>query len=337
MIQLHIATRDHIRTRTFVREGETKLGETVQICDSLDDMATTLGTFVVFGICEDIGVQANYGKAGARKAWDSFLTSFVNVQENTFNKGADIILLGHISVSPDIKDIAQEPADSLGTIVNRIDSKVAAVVQRIIESGKIPVIIGGGHNNAYGIIKGAVGALKKPIDVINFDAHTDLRSTDYRNSGNGFSYAFMQEKYAYLNHYTVFGLHKNYTPQYILEAIETGSYKNKVSLFLMEDMLLEAAQVSQFTKAKSTLSKNNLGIEVDCDSIANFSSSAQSPTGFSLEITRYYLNELAQLSQATYLHICEASPSKKNKKQIGKALTYLVTDFIRNYREHHSI
>ena len=337
MIQLHIATRDQIRSYTSVREGETKLGETVQICDSLDDMATTAGSFVVFGICEDIGVQANYGKPGARKAWDSFLTSFVNVQENTFNKGEDIILLGHISVSPDIKDIAQEPVTSLGTIVHRIDNKVAAVVQRIIESGKIPIIIGGGHNNAYGTIKGAASALKKPIDVLNFDAHTDLRSTDYRHSGNGFSYAFEQEKGAYLNHYTVFGLHKNYTPQYIFEAIETGSYKNKVSLFLMEDMLLEATQVSQFAKAKHTLLKNNLGIEVDCDSIAHFSSSAQSPTGFSLEIMRYYMSELAQLSSPTYLHICEASPSKENKKQIGKALTYLVTDFIRNYREHHSI
>ncbi|AWH74998.1 hypothetical protein DCS32_12745 [Dokdonia sp. Dokd-P16] len=337
MIQLHIATRDLIRTCTSVREGETKLGETVQICDSLDDMATTSGTFVVFGICEDIGVQANYGKPGARKAWDSFLTTFVNIQENKFNKGADIILLGHISVSPDIKDIAQEPADSLGTIVNRIDSKVAAVVQRIIESGKIPIIIGGGHNNAYGIIKGTASALKKPIDIINFDAHTDLRSTDYRHSGNGFSYAFKQEKNAYLNHYTVFGLHENYTPQYILDAIEGGSYKDSVSLFLMEDMLLEAAQVSQFTKVKSTLSKKSLGIEVDCDSIAHFSSSAQSSTGFSLEMMRYYLTELAQLPLPAYLHICEASPSKKNKSQIGKALTYLVTDFIRNYREHHSI
>ena len=198
MIQLHIATRDQIRTCTSVREGETKLGETVQICDSLDDMATTAGSFVVFGICEDIGVQANYGKAGARKAWDIFLTSFVNVQENTFNRGKDIILLGHISVSPDIKDIAQQPVASLGTIVHRIDSKMAAVIQRIVECGKIPIIIGGVHNNAYGAIKGSASALKKPIDVLNFDAHTDLRSTDYRHSGNGFSYAFEQEKDAYL-------------------------------------------------------------------------------------------------------------------------------------------
>src|SRR5690625_3632976 len=91
---------------------------------------------------------------------------------------------------------------------------VFKMVSKIIESGKIPIIIGGGHNNAYGNIKGTSLALRKPINILNIDAHTDLRKTDYRHSGNGFSYA---RKEGFLKYYSMFGIHKNYTPQYIFD------------------------------------------------------------------------------------------------------------------------
>jgi formiminoglutamase len=35
-----------------------------------------------------------------------------------------------------------------------------------------------------------------------------------------------------------------------------------------------------------------------------------------------------------YFHICEAAPTKKNEGQVGKALSYLVTDFIREHGTH---
>ena len=30
-----------------------------------------------------------------------------------------------------------------------------------------------------------------------------------------------------------------------------------------------------------------------------------------------------------YLHICEAAPTKKTANQVGKLITYLITDFIK--------
>ncbi len=44
----------------------------------------------------------------------------------------------------------------MGELVNRLDTIVSQIVQKIIAAGKIPIIIGGGHNNAYGNIKGAL-------------------------------------------------------------------------------------------------------------------------------------------------------------------------------------
>lgn len=333
MIQLHIATESDIKPFTHLRAGETKLGETLQLCDSLDDVVNNNCTYVLFGICEDIGIRANYGKPGAVKAWGSFIKALVNVQDNQFNNGNDILLLGHIAVSPDIDDIDKEHPETLGSIVARIDSKVATVVNRIVSAGKIPIVIGGGHNNAYGNIKGTATALQKAINVINFDAHTDLRKTEYRHSGNGFTYALESEN-SYLNTYCIFGLHKNYTPQYIYNMIATSDH---ISVFDMEDMLLESKQVENFETAISQLSDNTLCIEIDVDSIANFSSSAQTPSGFNLEVMRYFLGQLARKTKCGYLHICEAAPTKKNYQQVGKALSYLVTDFIRNHREYYTL
>jgi formiminoglutamase len=70
---------------------------------------------------------------------------------------------------------------------------------------KNPII--GGHNNSYGNIKGTALAKGKPVNAINFDAHSDFRILEGRHSGNGFSYAYEE---GFLKKF-YFGLHENYT------------------------------------------------------------------------------------------------------------------------------
>ena len=71
---------------------------------------------------------------------------------------------------------------------------------QIVLADKKPIIIGGGHNNAYGNIKGTSLAIGEPINVINFDAHSDFRPEEGRHSGNGFSYAYTE---GFLNYYFI--------------------------------------------------------------------------------------------------------------------------------------
>lgn len=79
--------------------------------------------------------------------------------------------------------------------MEKIDAVVAETVKKILSAGKIPITIGGGHNNAFGIIKGASEAFEKPVNVLNIDAHTDLRKLEHRHSGNGFSFALKKGFY----------------------------------------------------------------------------------------------------------------------------------------------
>ena len=68
-----------------------------------------------------------------------------------------------------------EDRAKMSQLVEQIDKEVSHIVCTIVKAGKIPIIIGGGHNNAYGNIKGTALAKGKPINAINFDAHSDFR------------------------------------------------------------------------------------------------------------------------------------------------------------------
>lgn len=331
MIQLHIQSKEALQEIISKREGETKIGEQLQFCYSLEDIENNHAKYVIFGITEDYGVRANYGKRGTSKAWGSFLQSFVNIQENEHNRGDDILLLGHISVTPDGITYTT-PKEILGEVVQRIDKKVALIVKTIIAAGKTPIIIGGGHNNAYGNITGASQALNIPINVINIDAHTDLRQTDYRHSGNGFSYALSLENSSKptLDKYAVFGLHKNYTPQYIFDLMHL--HKDRLRYDLLEDLLwLEPSLIHSYENSLNFVSKKPFGFELDCDAIVNFPSSAKSPSGFDINSIRQFITRTAILKNCTYFHICEAAPTRKKRGQVGKAISYFVTDFIRTH------
>ena len=326
MGQLKFYSEKQLFKLVSTRPGEIKLGEKIQLAANLEDLEKTEAEFVIFGIPEDIGVRANYGKPGTSNAWQEFLKSFLNVQENRFNSGANMLLLGEIDTSAlmqkatniDVSD--PNYVQKLGDLVEQLDSAVSEVVKKIISAGKFPVIIGGGHNNAFGNIKGAAEACGHPINVLNIDAHTDLRKLEHRHSGNGFSYAF---KNGFLERYSVFGLHRNYTPQYIFDEMD-ASEAFKYSL--LEE--LTGLDLTQAFKEHLNFIKNKeFGLELDCDAIANFPSSAISPSGFSLDEARAFIREAAKEKNCCYLHICEAVAM--DRFPTGKALSYLVTDFLK--------
>ena len=196
---------------------------------------------------------------------------------------------------------------------------------QVVNAGKTPIIIGGGHNNSYGNIKGTSLAKNSAINVINFDAHTDFRPEEGRHSGNGFSYAFAE---GFLKNYFIFGIHENYTSDRIFKTmnkLKQIQFNTFEAIKIRRDFKFRA----EMQKALDFVSGNSFGIEIDCDAIQNVPSSAQTPSGFSVNNTREFVNFFGKHKNATYLHICEAAPKKKQQNQVGKLISYLITDFIR--------
>lgn len=312
------------------RGGETRFGDKLSFIKNFNELKESKAKYVLFGIPEDIGIRGNSGKPGASKAWDACLKSLLNIQANQYTNPENMTLLGEI----DCKELMAKAANinqedpnyfaKLSDLVSKLDILVSDVVERVISAGKIPIIIGGGHNNAYGNIKGAFRALDKPVNILNIDAHTDLRKTDYRHSGNGFSFA---RKENILGKYRVFGLHQNYTPDYIFKQI-MQSQNDHFRLF--EHLTLKSSEsiIKAFREELDFTAHEDFGLELDCDAIKDFPSSAMSPTGFPINMVRNFIKIASEEKNIRYLHICEAAPKENQNVDVGKALSYFVTDFL---------
>ena len=133
-------TAEEINRRYNKRDGERKLGDSVVPIDK--------AKFVILGIEESIGPKANKGKGGAENGFESFLGKFLNMQSNESLVGDDICILGKISSGFD--DV---PAEKRCDAVDELDQFVFDLLSDKLNNTKIPIIIGGGHNNAYPLMK----------------------------------------------------------------------------------------------------------------------------------------------------------------------------------------
>ncbi|MCX2452919.1 formimidoylglutamase [Pedobacter sp. PLR] len=302
------------------RVGEIKLGEQVQAFSSWEELKYSTATFVLLGIPEDIGVRANHGIAGAATAWAPALIALLNLQSNDFLRAKELMVLGHFV----FKDPEFNTVTDLENAVTQIDEQVYPVIQKIIAAGKTPIIIGGGHNNAYPILKGCAKAFKKAVDVLNIDAHADLRPTRGRHSGNGFSYAL---KDGFLANYSIFGLHQNYNNSAILAEI-TGN--PNVNAVFFDDLLKSEGTYQDALQPLLEGLGNETGLEIDMDCIENVLSSAFTPSGFQInDIRRIILHSKKKFA---YMHVCEGATQLADGREsaaTAKTIAYLISDFIK--------
>jgi formiminoglutamase len=322
------------------RIGEIKFGEKMLTIPKGIDTNSFLNDcnakYVLFGIPEDIGIRANFGRPGAASAWESAIKSIANIQHNRFCKGSNLLILGTLDAVQEMIDVQDldykktEDRKKLNLLVEKIDKEVVHIVTNIIKAGKIPIIIGGGHNNAYGNIKGTALGKGKPINAINFDAHSDFRILEGRHSGNGFSYAFDE---GFLKKYFIFGLHENYTSKNVLDNLK--KLEDRVNFNTYDEIKIRKQKnfENQLEIASDFIGNNFYGIEVDLDAIPNIASSAMTLSGFSVEELRQFVSFFGENKNATYLHICEGAPDlgdEKNSHLIGKLIGYLITDFMKS-------
>lgn len=333
-----------ILSLTHSRKYETKLGEII-LCGGSGDFEKTVSEtnakYIIFGVPEDIGVKANLGKGGAASSWFSFLDAFLNIQSNDFLSGDNIFLAGHFDFSDAQRLINvnaatdEEKIMAYRSFVSKIDDAVEEMVKIITQYQKIPVIIGGGHNNAYPAIKGASKGLFKAellqlaqINCINLDAHTDYRPIEGRHSGNPFRYA---DEDGYLNKYCVIGIHENYLQQNVWIDIVNNPFTDFITY---EDIFIHEKRsfIQSVAHATGFTEDNYTGIELDLDAIENTLSSASTPSGISSLHARQYLNFVATDAKIAYVHICEGATkldTGETSSSTGKLISYLVSDFVK--------
>jgi len=285
--------------------------------------------FVIIGVPEDIGPRANCGNGGAYLGWQNFLSVNLNQQANAFFDWSTCLLLGSV----DVEDIQQNSYQADGSslevselraLCQQIDDRVEAVLTPIFAHGFEVIVIGGGHNNAYPIIKSLYNASGARVACANLDPHADFRAIEGRHSGNPFRYAYQEGA---LSHYCVVGLHEQKNNQMTISALDDAGfpYFSYQSIFMSRRVTIDNAieQAKDYVANSST----QIGVELDVDAIKNAGASAYSIAGFSVEQAIQYVHSVASCGEVKYLHLCEAAPIGDSNDS-GQLLTQLLYSYL---------
>ncbi|WP_421083968.1 formimidoylglutamase [Rothia nasimurium] len=175
---------------------------------------------VFLGFASDAGVARNQGRVGAAQgpaALRKALGTLALARAFGSDRRQELILAdgGDIRVEDDQLEAGQE----------RLGQAVAAV----LDSGSLPIVLGGGHEVAYGTYLGAAtSALRQQagsgahLGILNLDAHFDLRSAEQATSGTPFSQALARETEKGGNlTYTVIGISEAANTQVLFDTADT--------------------------------------------------------------------------------------------------------------------
>jgi formiminoglutamase len=196
------------------------------------------------------------------------------------------------------------------------------------------VVIGGGHNNAYPLLKGAAKGLQQAqqtplpqINCINLGAHAGYGPEEGRHSGNAFRYA---ESDGFLQKYCIIGLHESYLPQNVWVDLVNNPFMDCITY---EDIFIHEKRsfIQAVAHAIDYTEDGFAGIELDLDSIENVVGS-----GIATQEARQYVSLCAASTKAAYLHLCEGAlqlQGGKKNEATGKILSYLVADFIKMHMD----
>ena len=338
MDHLRVATRTYLDKLINKRQHETKLGEQVKTVSAThweEDLKNCTAKYVLLGIPEDIGVRANYGLGGTHTLWEPALKAILNTQNTSLLDGENILVLGAFDLSGLTQQSENMDVLELRELVAQIDDMVSPVIAKIVEAGKMPIVIGGGHNNAFPIIQGTSSVSNIQINCINLDAHSDYHIMEGRHSGNPFSYA---KRKGYMDKYAVIGLHENYNSQTSIDELREDhdiffSFYEDVFIFGNDTYEHTLNDAMQHVKGKLT------GVELDLDCIANTLSSAGTPCGISPRVARQYLARCADSVNVAYVHIAEGATQLRSGQKdpsTAKLVAYLVTDFIKANQKYHT-
>jgi formiminoglutamase len=355
-INLVIYDKEYLLGQISSREGEAKIGQELSFLASpqitefeanLHLAALDGARFAVLGVPEDIGSRANYARGGADGAWKAFLQAFLNFESNQFFNPGRAVFVGHIQVADLIKEAnkASEnghvPVHKLRELCGQLDKRMAPVIELIVAAGLEPVVVGGGKNNTFPLVRGTVAGLRRKrlleidegIVVVNCSAHAEFRILEGRHSGNAFTYADADDL---LKAYFVLGLQEAYNAGEMLDRLASAEfqYVTYEQMAIRREFGFEEA-IQRFIANVHRVG-GKFGLELNLDALANIPSSGLSAIGISFEQASRYIYALSSTSDSAYFHIAEGAPALAYDGETiaGSVIANLVLTYMKGREEY---
>lgn len=296
----------------------------MQLLDLSDAASNVNATQAIsfLGFCCDEGVQRNQGRIGAvagpdalRKAMASFAWH-LEPDAALFDAGDIFCTNQHL----------EEAQKQLGNKVYRLQ-----------ELGLKTILLGGGHETAYGHFLGIQKGLlpEQKLGIINFDAHFDLRSYE-KQSSSGTPFLQIAEDLKRAGqefNYLVLGIQEQGNTQMLFQtAASLGA-----TYVLAQDLQIRKleALVAQLSDFISKVDVLYVSIDLDVFAAA-FAPGVSAPAalGVQPEIVVILLQEIIESGKLRSLDVVELNPNfdiDQQTAKLGAALLYqVVTKWLKN-------
>lgn len=300
-----------------------KFGEKVITVSALEELQNYETEYVLFGIPR-LSNSTDDFEIVDFDMFQEVLKNLLNIQNNQFNRGENLIILGELDVEVISKEISELKTNSEKRKLfhNIVEITIYEIVHAICNSGKIPIVIDGHHKDTFDILKVVSTTQNHTANLL--DLSTQLNLVFEKNTDQ-----LVQNKAYYdteiINKHHTFGLHKNYISQEELEIL--NSFKN-LNFHFYEDCLhlTTLDKCIRFKNAVDFLNRK-LGFKLDFRSIQGMSSHCDSSSGFSVRDIRTFLKVIRK-EQTQFVHICGFESDFK--QNIGQTLSYFISDFMRS-------
>ncbi len=268
--------------------------------------------FALLGYACDEGVRRNLGRPGAAKGPDAIRTQFGKLANHLHDK-VTLLDLGNF--------------DCLDGAMEATQEALQEQLQIILKNNIFPLLLGGGHDIAYGHYCGLNVFLdgKQSLGIINFDAHFDLRTNEGGNNSGTPFYQIAQDcsKRGHSFQYLCLGIRKEANSRELFKtADELG-----VNYMLQADFSMpHIEQVEKMIKTfLSGVDKVYVTIDMDGFSSAYAPGvSAASPLGFTPEIVMASLGILIQSEKLISVDVAEMNPAYDRDEQTAKLAASLL-------------
>lgn len=299
------------------RDDDLGLERVWQIIKLIDltkqSFPTTKNGYALIGFKCDEGVKRNQGRPGAKKGPEAFRAALNNL---TIHKNVALFDIGDISCDDGDMEAAQ--------------AALGKIVAMVMESGSIPLVVGGGHELAWGQYQGIAKAKPKDqLSILNFDAHFDIRSliNGKGSSGTPFLqiYNFCQEHHRPYR-YTVAGIQqRSNTVSLFKKAKEMG-----VTYILAEDIKHDLKRATE-TLEKLFSEDNFIYLSICLDVFSSTAApgvSAPSPMGLDPWDVHFMLKQLLNRRKVCAIGIAELSPPLDNNDSTAKLAAALFISYL---------
>ncbi|OTG86123.1 formimidoylglutamase [Acinetobacter sp. ANC 4558] len=272
--------------------------------------------YALIGFSSDEGVQRNKGRIGAAEAPNAIRKQLANLPVH------------HAVTIADRGDVVCDD-----TLLEQAQAELANRVAQSLVQGEKPIVLGGGHEVAYGSFSGLFQYLQanepdKNIGIINFDAHFDLRQADQASSGTPFLQAAQtSEEHGKPFHYLCIGVAKHSNTKILFETADRLNsqyiYDRDVHISQLESL---KQQVQKFIDQVDYLYVT-IDIDVFASSIAP-GVSAPAVKGIDLAVFDPLIQFIKNTGKIRVFDVAECNPKYDLDNKTAKLAAYIIFNYI---------